>query len=89
MILQASTNNEEKIPALETLCTRYWYPVYSFVRRSGISESDAEDLTQEFFADLLAKFKCLIPMNEGTEGIHLVSIEEYIEFYQFRSPESQ
>jgi RNA polymerase sigma-70 factor (ECF subfamily) len=41
--------------ALESLCRAYWYPVYAFVRRQGHSPSDAEDLTQEFFAKLLAK----------------------------------
>ena len=41
--------------ALETLCRGYWYPLYAFVRRSGRSPHDAEDLTQEFFARLLQK----------------------------------
>jgi len=41
--------------ALETLCERYWYPVYAFVRRRGHSAVDAQDLTQEFFATLLEK----------------------------------
>jgi RNA polymerase sigma-70 factor (ECF subfamily) len=41
--------------ALETLCTTYWYPLYAFVRGSGYSPADAQDLTQEFFARLLAK----------------------------------
>ena len=41
--------------ALEDLCTVYWLPLYAFVRRSGYSEHDAQDLTQEFFARLLEK----------------------------------
>lgn len=41
--------------ALERLCRTYWYPVYAFVRRRGSPPADAEDLTQEFFARLLAK----------------------------------
>jgi RNA polymerase sigma-70 factor (ECF subfamily) len=41
--------------ALETLCRRYWYPLYAFIRRSGRGEEDAQDLTQEFFARLLEK----------------------------------
>jgi len=41
--------------ALETLCRGYWYPLYAFVRRQGHPPCDAEDLTQEFFARLLAK----------------------------------
>src|SRR5665213_1372570 len=41
--------------ALETLCRIYWFPLYAFVRSSGHSPHDAQDLTQEFFALLLAK----------------------------------
>ncbi len=41
--------------ALEKLCQAYWYPLYAFVRRQGLSEHDAQDLTQEFFARLLEK----------------------------------
>jgi RNA polymerase sigma-70 factor (ECF subfamily) len=33
----------------------YWYPLYSFVRRKGLSPIDAEDLTQAFFEHLLEK----------------------------------
>jgi RNA polymerase sigma factor (sigma-70 family) len=41
--------------ALTTLCEDYWFPLYAFVRRAGYSAEDAQDLTQEFFARLLAK----------------------------------
>lgn len=41
--------------ALETLCRTYWFPLYAFVRGSGHSPHDAQDLTQAFFAKLLAK----------------------------------
>lgn len=40
--------------ALETLCRTYWFPLYAFVRRRGFPPVEAEDLTQEFFARLLA-----------------------------------
>ncbi len=39
--------------ALETLCRAYWFPLYAYARRRGHSPADAEDLTQEFFAQLL------------------------------------
>jgi RNA polymerase sigma factor (sigma-70 family) len=40
--------------ALETLCARYWKPVYSFLRISWAkSNDDAKDLTQAFFLALL------------------------------------
>jgi RNA polymerase sigma-70 factor (ECF subfamily) len=41
--------------AMESLCRAYWYPLYAYVRRQGQSPHDAQDLTQEFFARLLAK----------------------------------
>ena len=40
--------------ALENLCGRYWYPLYAFIRRRGHAPQDAEDLTQSFFAHILA-----------------------------------
>lgn len=41
--------------ALAALCRTYWLPVYAFIRRRGKKPEDAQDLTQEFFARLLAK----------------------------------
>ncbi|HEX2750540.1 MAG TPA: sigma-70 family RNA polymerase sigma factor [Verrucomicrobiales bacterium] len=40
--------------AMEDLCRAYWRPVYAVSRRSGLSHEDAEDMTQTFFADLIA-----------------------------------
>jgi RNA polymerase sigma factor (sigma-70 family) len=40
--------------AMEKLCRTYWYPLYAYVRRQGHAPHDAQDLTQEFFARLLA-----------------------------------
>ena len=49
------TSGPEAQAALERLCRTYWYPLYAHVRRRGHSPPDAQDLTQEFFARLLAK----------------------------------
>ena len=38
---------------LNDLCTLYWRPVYGFLRRRGHGPSDAEDLTQSFFASMV------------------------------------
>ena len=46
---------EESARAMEDLCRSYWYPIYAYLRRSGRSEHDAEDLTQEFFQRLMAE----------------------------------
>jgi RNA polymerase sigma factor (sigma-70 family) len=41
--------------ALATLCQVYWYPLYAYARRRLPKVEDAQDLTQEFFAQLLEK----------------------------------
>ena len=51
----SQASEPERRAALETLCAAYWPPVYAFVRRGGTSAVLAEDLTQAFFAQLLAR----------------------------------
>jgi len=41
--------------ALAELCQIYWYPLYAFVRRLGVPESEAQDVVQDFFARLIEK----------------------------------
>ena len=41
--------------ALASLCRKYWYPLYAFLRRNGVSSHDSEDLTQGFFVHLLSR----------------------------------
>ena len=54
VVLAAGGNSETAHSALEKLCLAYWYPVYGFIRWRGNDEHHAKDLTQEFFARLLA-----------------------------------
>jgi DNA-directed RNA polymerase specialized sigma24 family protein len=49
------TSSPQATVALEKLCRAYWYPLYAYVRRRGYEVHEAQDLTQEFFARLLAK----------------------------------
>lgn len=39
--------------ALAALCRTYWPAIYGFLRRQGYDRSDAQDLTQSFFAHVL------------------------------------
>jgi RNA polymerase sigma factor (sigma-70 family) len=55
VLAAGNTSSPEAQSALERLCRTYWYPLYAHVRRRGYSPEDAQDLTQEFFARLLAK----------------------------------
>lgn len=54
-VLEARSNSPEAQAALGELCTAYYAPVLAFIRRSGRDEDAARDLTQEFFARLLAR----------------------------------
>src|SRR5262245_57134711 len=49
----SQTASQHALSALSELCQIYWRPVYVFLRRQGILEHDAQDLTQGFFADLI------------------------------------
>ena len=56
LIVQA--RNGDDIPAraaLQQLCEAYWLPVYGFMRRQTDDVHEAQDLTQGFFASLLAR----------------------------------
>src|SRR5262249_54069774 len=56
VVLAAGLDDSPKAAqALEHLCRTYWYPLYAFVRRKGHTPTEAQDLTQAFFARLLDK----------------------------------
>ncbi len=52
--VQGGSRNEQSAASLEQLCQRYWYPLYSFLRRCGHDSSLSEDYVQGFFAELLS-----------------------------------
>lgn len=54
-VLQARGDSAEAKAALSDLCAAYYPPVFAFIRRSASDEDSARDLTQEFFARLLAR----------------------------------
>ena len=43
VVLEAQGESPAAQEALEKLCRIYWRPIYSFLRRQGISADDAED----------------------------------------------
>jgi RNA polymerase sigma-70 factor (ECF subfamily) len=55
VVLAARQPTPESAVALEAICQAYWYPLYAYIRRSGHSPHDAQDLTQAFFCRLLEK----------------------------------
>ncbi|MCI0535434.1 MAG: hypothetical protein L0Z50_09400 [Verrucomicrobiales bacterium] len=56
IVLQAGDGGDScSAAALEHLCAAYWYPLYGYLRRRGYDPHEAQDLTQEFFAQLLQR----------------------------------
>ena len=55
LVLEAGGESPAAHEALEKLCRLYWRPVYAFVRREGLSPEEAKDVTQGFFALILAR----------------------------------
>lgn len=54
-MLRARGDSAEARKALGELCGAYWQPVFRFLRSEGRDEESARELTQEFFARLLAR----------------------------------
>jgi RNA polymerase sigma factor (sigma-70 family) len=66
--------------AMAVLCATYWRPLYAYVRRSGRSVEDAQDLTQSFFSRLLDK-DCLQHVDPGLgkfRSFLLASLKNFI-----------
>src|SRR5213079_734205 len=81
VVLQAGQQDMAKTSeALTHLCHTYWYPLYAYVRRKGYAAPDAEDLTQEFFARLLARnFLSAADRNKGKfRSFLLGSLEHFL-----------
>src|SRR5258706_4763483 len=76
-----AAGKDESAPAqraLETLCRAYWYPIYVYVRRKGHGPDDAQDLTQEFFAQLISKHHLrLADRNKGKFRTFLLATLDY------------
>lgn len=53
-LVRQAAQPESGREALETLCHTYWYPLYCYARRRGADADEAQDLTQDFFAQLVA-----------------------------------
>ena len=54
-VLRARGSTPDAQKALGELCEAYWQPVFRFLQREGREEDAARELTQEFFARLLAR----------------------------------
>lgn len=67
VVLEAGNETSPRaVAALDQLCRVYWYPLYAYVRRRGFDAHEAQDLTQEFLARLIAK--CELPKANPEKG---------------------
>jgi RNA polymerase sigma factor (sigma-70 family) len=55
VLAAGSTNSAAARPALDWICTTYWYRVYRYIRQRGYDADEAQDLTQDFFTDFLER----------------------------------
>jgi len=81
-VVFASGHDSESVArqALEQLCQAYWFPLYAFVRRQGLSAEDAQDLTQAFFERFLERgyFALADPERGRFRTFLLTSIKRFL-----------
>jgi DNA-directed RNA polymerase specialized sigma24 family protein len=78
VLVAGEGNSDAARKALETLCKAYWYPIYIYVRRKGHGADEAQDLTQEFFTQLIAKdHVSLADRNKGKFRTFLLAMLDY------------
>jgi RNA polymerase sigma-70 factor (ECF subfamily) len=73
-------DSTRRTEALEKLCQTYWGPVYAFIRRHGHDVPESQDLTQTFFAQLLARdaFRNLDPRKGKFRSFLLVVLRHFL-----------
>jgi RNA polymerase sigma-70 factor (ECF subfamily) len=54
-LVLAAGKDDSASDALNSLCRKYWRPMYVHIRRMGVPSADAEDVTQRFFVYLIEK----------------------------------
>lgn len=86
MIAAAAADGNVSGP-LDRLCRTYWRPVYMFVRRSGFSPVDAQDVTQEFLVYFLERswVKEADPARGSFRALLLTVLRNFLSNYRRRS----
>ena len=80
VLLSAQSQAPGSQAALGDLCRIYWYPIYAFIRRRGLSPEDAQDLTQGFFLHLLEHkaLRQVSPVKGKFRSFLLASLQNYL-----------
>jgi RNA polymerase sigma-70 factor (ECF subfamily) len=66
VVMAALGSSQGAKEAIEELCRTYWHPVYCYIRHRGYTPHDAEDLTQEFFFQVVHRKRLRSP--DRTKG---------------------
>src|SRR5258708_25048749 len=84
----SQTASQHASSALSELCQIYWRPVYVFLRRQGIPQHDAQDLTQGFFADLIESraYTRADPMKGRFRSFLLGTLKHFLAHARDRDP---
>jgi len=81
LLVEAAHSNDPNQAAIGTLLNRYWKPVYSYLRRKGHNDEQAQDLTQGFFYEIVLK-RHLIEKADKTKGrfrsFLLLALDRYV-----------
>jgi RNA polymerase sigma-70 factor (ECF subfamily) len=72
---------DDKVALIELLLGRYWKPVYCYLRRQGLGNEEAKDLTQGFFHEVVLG-RNLVQQADRTKGrfrtFLLVALNRYL-----------
>jgi len=76
----AQSDHPRRMEAMEALCRAYWYPIYAFARRRGLSSVDAQDCAQEFFLQMVegSLFRDLSPAKGRFRSYLLACCEHFL-----------
>ena len=55
LVIAAAGDSSRGRQALGELCEQYWSPLFAFARARGLTPEDAQDATQGFFEQLIAR----------------------------------
>jgi RNA polymerase sigma factor (sigma-70 family) len=80
VLLSAESQALGSKEALADLCRLYWFPLYTYIRRRGYSQEDAQDLTQGFFLSLFDRkaLRYATPLRGKFRSFLLSSLQNYL-----------
>lgn len=80
VVLSAREPSPDSEQAMQALCRAYWPPLYTYIRRRGYGVHDAQDLTQDFIAQLLARdFLSAVSRDKGRfRSFLLASLKNFL-----------